>query len=80
MFGTHSRPNVIALFRVRKAKVDGLKVIDVDGSYVYRKYHAMESDTESLPLPDVPPIGWDVVDDPSSTTVKEMPKVTHGLC
>lgn len=54
-------------FRVRKAKTDGAKVIDVDGSYMYRKYYSFESDPESLPLPDVPPvIGWDVVDNPSS--------------
>jgi len=80
MFRTYSKPIVIAWFRVRKAEVDGAKVIDVDGSYIYCKYHSMESDPESVPLPDVPLIGWDVVDNPSSTTVKEMPKVTHGMC
>ena len=55
--------------------------MDVDGSYVYRKYHSqIESDNfENLPLPDVPLTGWDVIENPESAIVTQIPKVTHGM-
>ena len=67
---------------MRQAKSEGARVIDVDGSYIYRKFHSsMESsDFESLPLPGVPITGWDVIDGLNSASVKEIPKVTHGTC
>ena len=54
-----------------------MKVVDVDGSYLYRKYHS-QTELEDLPPPVVPIAGWDVIEDPQSDCVAQIPKITHG--
>ena len=67
--------------RVREAKKDGMKVVDVDGSYLHRK-QALSSETDTPDMPTgVPLVGWVSIDNPASTDVDKIPRVTHGkLC
>ena len=60
--------------------MQGSPVVDVDGSYLYRKKLAMSGDVD---LPDTPPsvplIGWEPVQPASpSTHIENIPRVTHG--
>lgn len=64
-------------FRVREAKAAGAKVIDVDGSYVYRKYHQLPGIV--LPSPDPPLTGWETVTEANHLEIaNKIPRVTHG--
>ena len=50
---------------MREAKQSGAKVVDVDGSYLYRKRQSMIAEGKPvapLGIPDVPLTGWEVVD------------------
>lgn len=52
----------MSIFRVRSAVSEGLKVIDVDGSYLPHKHEQLkQAGLQVVPLspPSIPPIGWD---------------------
>ena len=74
--------NFSFLFRVRQAKRDGAQVVDVDGSYLYRKKLSSPSssfDPADTALPSIPLTGWDPVDESNhSEMAKKIPHVTHG--
>lgn len=68
--------------RVREAAQASTPVVDVDGSYLYRKQQKQGAECSSftpLPLPARPITGWELV---SSENVGEMsskvPRVTPG--
>ena len=51
-------------YRIREAKKDGDKVVDVDGSYLIKKRQQLQDSgvsTAPLDLPSVPLSGWEVV-------------------
>ena len=58
-------------------------MVDVDGSYLYRKHQQLLSKGESvapLSLPDIPLSGWEVVNEQNYTTMaKKIPCVTPGM-
>lgn len=68
--------------RVREAKRVGAKVVDVDGSHLYKKQQKLLSEGmvigKSTTLPKQP-LGWDSI---TTANHKEMasklPRVTHG--
>ena len=50
--------------RIRDAKKEGMKVIDVDGSYLARKHQQLQVDgvnVAPLGVPPIPPSGWNAV-------------------
>ena len=60
-------------YRVRQAKKQGRAVIDVDGSYLYRKQMQLEASgitCAPLPLPTFPPLGWTQVSDLNQREIK----------
>ena len=64
--------------RVREAKKDGMKVVDVDGSYLHRKQVLSGvTDTPEIPT-SVPLTGWVPIDSPASVDVDKIPRVTQG--
>ena len=71
------------MFSVRAASTAAAQIIDVDGSYLYRKQQQLSSSSSAvvtLPIP-VPPItGWESV---SAQNANEMsaniPAVTPGV-
>ena len=65
---------------VRKSKLAGTKVVDVDGSYTYRKRLSAGADVDSdaTTLPDIPLIGWDSISGIHSKNADQIPIVTHG--
>ena len=63
--------------RVREMK--GVKVIDVDGSYLYRKKLSLTGVRVTPTIPAVPLIGWERVDlSGQFMHLDKIPKVTHG--
>ena len=67
------------------ALAEKLPIVDVDGSYLYRKQQALlHSGVQVAPLPPPPPplAGWEVVTDNNIDTVStSIPTVTSGkLC
>ena len=67
--------------RIRDAKKDGLRVVDVDGSCLYKKHQqqgcvwSVDNDT----IPDIPLSGWETVDVSNYIEMsKKIPRVTHG--
>ena len=68
-------------FRIRDALQQNLDVVDVDGSYLYRKEQQLISQgvrTLPLSLPSVPLTGWEVV---TADNYKEkyVPRVISGM-
>lgn len=61
-----------------------LPIVDVDGSYLYRKEQSLiESGISVVPLetPSAPLSGWEVVTDVNmDTIIPKMPVVTSGVC
>jgi hypothetical protein len=60
--------------------MEGAPIVDVDGSYLYRKKLTMSGGID-LPVtsPSVPLIGWEPVHPASpSKHIDNIPKVTHG--
>ena len=54
------------IYRVRKVGKSGAKIIDVDGSYVYRKYQRLINSGESVSPPGVPMppfCGWEPINE-----------------
>ena len=69
---------------MRETSESGIPVIDVDGSYLYRKKQLLDPNDAidgGSPLPEPPLSGWESV---TSQNVQEMskkiPLVTPGLC
>ena len=58
-------------------------IVDVDGSYLYRKYRSLVDAGQQVSLPACPPLqfsGWKVVtDDTYQTIAPSIPAVTSGL-
>lgn len=73
---------VLIHFRIREAERDRVDVVDVDGSYVYRKYQNMVSSGITVSDPGVPAIpltGWEQITELNyKEMAKKIPKVTHG--
>jgi len=75
---------MIALcFRIQRAKCEQLPIVDVDGSYLYRKQQShMQSGITVAPLdPPAPPLsGWQVVTKSNVQTISlKVPLVTSGM-
>jgi hypothetical protein len=68
--------------RVREAVKEGCRVIDVDGSYLYRKHQQMKQQSRNvapLGLPPPPVSGWELVcEDNHRDISSRIPKVTQG--
>ena len=73
---------VTHFFRIHDAVAEKLPIVDVDGSYLYRKQQALLHTgvhVEPLPLPAPPLAGWEVVTDSNVDTVSaSIPIVTSG--
>ena len=63
---------------IRKLKKERAQVVDVDGSYLYRKLQASAASVDASTVPEPPLIGWESVEGPNSESVNELPIVTHG--
>lgn len=62
----------VSQYRVRKAKSENAKVIDVDGTYLEKKRQrllAANVQVALLPPPAFPPHGWQIVDEEKATQV-----------
>ena len=66
--------NLFYYSRVSNVKEEGIQIVDVDGSYLYRKYMAL------LPAIPQPPIsGWIVMDSTNYQSLSaSLPCVTQG--
>lgn len=62
---------------VRETKAAGVKVVDVDGLYLYKKRLLVGTDT-SASIPGIPLVSWEPVDGADSSNVEKTPKVTNG--
>ena len=72
--------HVFHTHRVRQAKRHGKGVIDVDGSYFYRKREKLEASGVTcapLPLPTFPPLGWTLITDSNQRNVKPVMPVVY---
>ena len=63
--------------RVRSAKEAGVKVVNVDGSYLHQK-QAASTTPDPDQTPSAPVVGWESVSSAASINVQNIPKVTHG--
>lgn len=67
---------------MKEVEQEGLAIVDVDGSYLYRKYEALMKAGEEVSLPSVPPppiSGWIVMsDDNYQSLAPTIPPVTQG--
>lgn len=72
----------LMLFRIHKAEHDKIQVVDVDGSYLHRKYQNMVSRGITASDPGVqamPLTGWEQITEGNyKEMTKKIPKVTHG--
>ena len=68
---------MVLIISIRKAKELGTKIIDVDGSYLYRKQQSSGCDMTVPDIPGVPLMGWEPTNI-GSKNVDNIPKVTHG--
>ena len=70
-------------FRIQQAKCEQLPIVDVDGSYLYRKQQSlMDSGVTVAPLdPPAPPLsGWQTLTETNARTIAPMvPLVTSGM-
>ena len=68
---------------MNQARQEGTCVVDVDGSYLYRKYKTLTEAGESVALPSCPPpplSGWvSVKDDSYQIVAPSIPSVTAGI-
>ena len=67
--------------RIQQAKTEQLPIVDVDGSYLYRKQQLLKQSgvcIAPLPLPS-PLSGWEVVSESNIGTISpKIPAVTSG--
>lgn len=79
----HGLNCLMLVFRVREAVASGMPVIDVDGSYLYRKMQRKSPDgldISTLPIPLPPVSGWELVTVENATEIgTKIPSVTPGL-
>lgn len=71
------------MVRVRDASESNTPVIDVDGSYLYRKQQLSSAANAitTIPTPTTPITGWEsVTSENVSTMCTKIPCVTPGLC
>ena len=65
------------MYRIKEAHKSSLKIVDVDGSYLYRKYRRLLSEGNSVSPPGFPSIplsGWEQVnEDNHATLAKKIP-------
>ena len=76
--------NCSLLNRIRKAVKDDVEIVDVDGSYLYKKVQQLEATGMSiapLDLPTSPPIsGWETISESNVAHISQkMPCITNGL-
>ena len=68
--------------RIRVLSKQGAKVVDVDGSYLWRKQQQLNETgvvTEDIGVPSPPPSGWVTVNEANYTEIsKHLPIVTSG--
>lgn len=71
------------MYRIREAQKSQKEIVDVDGSYLYRKHQLLLSKGKSvvpLSLPGIPLSGWERVDKRNYTLMaKKIPCVTPGM-
>ena len=54
---------------IRKLKKEGAQVVDVDGSYLYRKLQASAASVDASTVPEPPLIGWESLEGPITLRV-----------
>ncbi len=66
--------------RIRDVQASGVaKLVDVDGSYLFRKHQRLAHDGTQIPPLDVPLVGWEPVNAGNYMDMaKKIPRVTHG--
>ena len=74
---------MVMVCRIREAKQSGDKVVDVDGSYLWRKYQRVsENGVSVFPVgaPSPPLTGWESVTEANHKEYADkIPQVTAGL-
>ena len=79
-----SSPPSLSTFRIQHAKSDGAQVVDVDGSYLYRKEQNLIAAgviTSPVDLPEPPVAGWEQLKADNHTEFcPKIPQVTPGVC
>ena len=77
----YSNSNNANFNRIEEAKSQHLPVVDVDGSYLYKKRQLCDPHLTTLPPPPPPPVsGWVTVNESNVSTVsREVPVVTSGM-
>ncbi len=69
-------------YRIHQAMSEGAEVVDVDGSFLYKKHQRLTATGVSvapLDLPSQPLSGWESVTEANvKTLAKSVPKVTSG--
>ena len=70
--------------RVRNAIKDNVEIVDVDGSYLYRKIKRLETTGMNIAPPNHPtslPIsGWETISETNAAHLSQkMPCITNGL-
>ena len=76
--------NYSLLTRIHKAVKDNVEIVDVDGSYLYKKVQQLEPTCMGiapLDLPTSPPIsGWEIISQSNVVHISQkMPCITNGL-
>lgn len=74
----------ILMYRIRKAVADNMDVVDIDGSYLYKKYKRLKVSGQSTPtlnLPSSPPIhGWENLTETNAAELgQKIPYVSNGI-
>ena len=73
---------ICILYRIRQAIKDQMEVVDVDGSYLYKKCKRLEDQgaiVMPLVLPSAPVAGWDSLTEVNASELaKKVPRVTAG--
>ena len=70
----------IYLLRIRQAIKESAKVVDIDGSYLSRKYQRLQEAGHQVPpigIPPVPPMGWRKVTENNYESLN-LPKLSSG--
>lgn len=69
--------------RMKKVEVEAVPVVDVDGSYLYRKYKTLSDAGKHVSIPSIPPppiTGWTVMNGENyQSLAPTIPPVTQGV-